>query len=236
LEISDILPNEFTSLEVHSITPFGSISGIVDSSIGSALSLNIDEFGPGASLAIEYSGIAGEPIPVRVEENNTVEIRYTSLPGPDGSSGSTPGSAGEIDGERTGADGAGGLNNYYAAAQDGFILGANAVIGDSVWYDYDRDGVQDSGEPGIPGVAVTLNGDVNLDGVLDQRVVVTDQDGRYRFDGLAGGFYQVVIDTDTARVRKTTRRSSSCPAACRNWISTSAMADSVRSGIWSGSI
>ena len=33
-----------------------------------------------------------------------------------------------------------------------------AVIGDSVWYDYDADGIRDPGEPGIPGVTVTVTG------------------------------------------------------------------------------
>lgn len=33
-----------------------------------------------------------------------------------------------------------------------------ASIGDFVWNDLDLDGIQDAGEPGIPGVTVTLNG------------------------------------------------------------------------------
>ncbi|RXK17115.1 SdrD B-like domain-containing protein, partial [Macrococcus sp. DPC7161] len=29
-------------------------------------------------------------------------------------------------------------------------------LGDKVWFDADKDGIQDAGEPGIPGVTVTL--------------------------------------------------------------------------------
>src|SRR5690606_1488200 len=39
----------------------------------------------------------------------------------------------------------------------GFVTPAVSV-GDFVWVDTDRDGVQDPGEPGIPGVTLTLTG------------------------------------------------------------------------------
>jgi uncharacterized repeat protein (TIGR01451 family) len=57
-----------------------------------------------------------------------------------------------------------------------------ASLGDFVWIDTNRDGIQDSGEPGIPGVTVTLytNGVASL-------TTTTDASGLYSFTGLAPG-------------------------------------------------
>ena len=49
-----------------------------------------------------------------------------------------------------------------------------AMIGDSVWYDYDADGVRDPGEPGIPGVTVTVTDSNNI-----TYTDITDQNGNY---------------------------------------------------------
>ncbi len=58
--------------------------------------------------------------------------------------------------------------------------GSNAVIGDSVWYDYDADGIRDPNEPGIPGVTV----------------LVTDSNGA-TYGGVtdANGNYTIVVPT-----------------------------------------
>lgn len=59
-------------------------------------------------------------------------------------------------------------------------------IGDFVWDDLNKDGIQDEGEPGIEGATVELW----MTGSL-LRTTTTDADGLYLFDGLAGGTYQV---------------------------------------------
>jgi uncharacterized repeat protein (TIGR01451 family) len=56
-----------------------------------------------------------------------------------------------------------------------------ASLGDTVWYDLDKDGVQDPGERGIPGVTVTLQ---TPTGTI---TVVTDQNGNYLFTDLMSG-------------------------------------------------
>ncbi|MBL3569802.1 hypothetical protein BV509_13255 [Rhodovulum sulfidophilum] len=68
------------------------------------------------------------------------------------------------------------------------VLGA---LGDTVWYDADRDGLQDAGELGAAGVTVTL---LNGDGSATGRSTVTDADGKYLFDGLEAGQYRVQFD------------------------------------------
>jgi uncharacterized repeat protein (TIGR01451 family) len=66
-----------------------------------------------------------------------------------------------------------------------------ASIGDRVWHDADRDGVQDPGEVGLTGVTVNLTGDATDS-------AVTGADGAYLFPGLAAGDYTVTVDVTTA--------------------------------------
>ena len=60
------------------------------------------------------------------------------------------------------------------------------VIGDFVWHDLDADGIQDSGEAGVEGVFVHLQGG-GADGVLGSgddtfAMTMTDVSGRYEFN------------------------------------------------------
>ncbi|MCB9296618.1 MAG: hypothetical protein H6559_26415 [Lewinellaceae bacterium] len=63
----------------------------------------------------------------------------------------------------------------------------SAFIGDFVWQDTDGDGIQDAGEPGIPGVTVNLYADANQDGVPDGAPIATDVTG-------ANGEYGFPVD------------------------------------------
>lgn len=70
---------------------------------------------------------------------------------------------------------------------DAGYLSDRAALGNYVWKDLDRDGIQESGEPGIQGVTVTL---------LDSAgaaigITETDATGRYWFTDLAPGTYAV---------------------------------------------
>jgi hypothetical protein len=74
------------------------------------------------------------------------------------------------------------------------------TVGDYVWIDNNGNGQQDDGEPGVPGVTVTIydattNQPVLVDGQPYQ--VVTDDDGRYLFTDLPPGDYYVVFDLTT---------------------------------------
>ncbi|OQX01179.1 MAG: hypothetical protein BWK80_60505, partial [Desulfobacteraceae bacterium IS3] len=66
-----------------------------------------------------------------------------------------------------------------------------ASLGDYVWYDNDRNGVQDAGESGVPGVRVNL---YNKTGIILISSVTTNADGFYQFTGLAAGDYTVKFD------------------------------------------
>jgi DNA-directed RNA polymerase II subunit RPB1 len=68
----------------------------------------------------------------------------------------------------------------------GFVTKTYA-IGDKVWIDTNKNGVQDGGEPPLAGVKVTLR-DATGKTVA---TTTTDANGRYKFDNLPGGTYQV---------------------------------------------
>jgi hypothetical protein len=70
-----------------------------------------------------------------------------------------------------------------------FGYGRVGRVGDRVWLDANRNGVQDSGETGIAGVTVTL-----LDGTgATVGTDTTDADGLYLFETLPAGNYSVVV-------------------------------------------
>ena len=74
-------------------------------------------------------------------------------------------------------------------------------IGDTVYCDLDDDGVEDPGEPGIPGVDVRLRC-AGPDGVLNTaddllRTETTDANGNYLFTEVPPGVCRVSVDTST---------------------------------------
>ncbi len=76
-----------------------------------------------------------------------------------------------------------------------------AAIGDRVWEDGDMDGVQDSGEPGVPGVVVSLYGPRGI--AVDS--TTTDADGIYRFTGLQPGAWSIGVSNLPAGMVVTSR-------------------------------
>ena len=71
--------------------------------------------------------------------------------------------------------------------------GQNSV-GDTVWYDVNGDGVQDTGEGGIEGLTVTLSADIDGDGVYEYtNTDITDADGQYLFDYLPAGDFTITV-------------------------------------------
>jgi hypothetical protein len=77
----------------------------------------------------------------------------------------------------------------FAYRDEGGSSTEGASVGNRVWNDTNGNGNQDSGEPGIPGVTVTLQG------IGD---TVTDANGDYLFEALDAGTYTVSVDPDEA--------------------------------------
>lgn len=84
--------------------------------------------------------------------------------------------------------GAAGTNDY--TLDFGFVL---AKLGDRVWYDTDKDGIQDSGEGGVRDVSVILKDTAGS----ELARTTTDTTGNYVFTDLAPGNYVVAFDTTT---------------------------------------
>jgi protocatechuate 3,4-dioxygenase beta subunit len=68
-----------------------------------------------------------------------------------------------------------------------FVAPTTATVGNFVWYDTDKDGVQDAGEQGISGVVVTLYNSLNQ--VVAS--MLTDANGFYLFTDVTPGTYTV---------------------------------------------
>ncbi|MEI7688156.1 MAG: SdrD B-like domain-containing protein, partial [Planctomycetota bacterium] len=62
-------------------------------------------------------------------------------------------------------------------------------ISGTVFVDFNNDGIQDPGEPGIAGVAVSIFGTNVLGGDIPPSIILTDANGNYRFTGLQAGSY-----------------------------------------------
>jgi uncharacterized repeat protein (TIGR01451 family) len=73
------------------------------------------------------------------------------------------------------------------------IVEASSTIGDYVWFDTDKDKVQDSDEDPVSGVTVRLTNQATNE-VLTQ---VTDVNGKYLFSALDAGTYLVEVLTST---------------------------------------
>ncbi len=84
----------------------------------------------------------------------------------------------------------------------GYTLDKTAIIGDTVYIDFDADGIQDATEDPIANITVWLYNDEDRDGTIDTGVDaliatdVTDVNGNYLFEGLGRGSYVVVVDTN----------------------------------------
>lgn len=83
----------------------------------------------------------------------------------------------------------------------GYTQSNTSTIGDTLYYDFDGDGIQDSNEGGIASVTVWLYQDVDRDGTIDDGVdnlyatTVTSGSGQYLFSSLPAGSYVVKVDT-----------------------------------------
>lgn len=79
---------------------------------------------------------------------------------------------------------------------DAGIVDTKGTIGDFVWYDKNRNGIQDEGEKGLEGIKVVLEvnttGDMNNeDAWTEYGATETNSSGYYRFYDLPSGYYRV---------------------------------------------
>ena len=83
---------------------------------------------------------------------------------------------------------ANGLPVNSASADATVTINPRGEIGDRIWWDSNANGVQDSGEPGLANVLVTLSNGAST---------YTDENGYYLFTGLPDASYTVTVVTST---------------------------------------
>jgi uncharacterized repeat protein (TIGR01451 family) len=89
-----------------------------------------------------------------------------------------------------------------ASAQTSVVQTSQGAIGDTVWYDTNKNGIQEPGEPGIAGVGLVLSSagaDARCDTADDAPIAntVTDANGHYVFNGLGAAVYCVKVIEST---------------------------------------
>ena len=145
----------------------------------------------GVTVTLEYSGPNGET------------ARFTTVTGPDGSYEFTglpagtytvtvaPPSGVENSGDPDGGNDSSSvveLGDGEENRDQDFGYHAETLLGDTVWWDRNADGVQDLGEPGLAGITVTATGP---NGVV--LTTTTDADGKYSFPNLQPGEWTVTV-------------------------------------------
>ncbi len=129
-------------------------------------------------------------------------LRFSGLPAGHSFTARGQGADAALDSDPDPADGTTGLLTLAAEQTDlgwdAGLVASLAGLGDRVWDDLDRDGVQDAGEPGLNGVAVQL---FRADGSLYAATATTTNsgaDGLYAFGGLPPGDYYLVFGAPPA--------------------------------------
>jgi protocatechuate 3,4-dioxygenase beta subunit len=122
----------------------------------------------------------------------SVEFVPSSLPAGVTFTGQNAGADDTVDGDENPTTGKTGTYTLAAGDKnmtvDAGVIGTNTnSIGDKVWYDVNKDGIQDAGEKGVGGVTVKL---YNSAGVV-VATTVTDPNGNYLFPNLPNGIYTV---------------------------------------------
>ena len=93
-------------------------------------------------------------------------------------------------------------NKAVASGPDAPVTVGAGRIGDTVWRDWNGNGIQDTGEEGISNVTMRLYSDVNSNGMYDAGTdtlltsQATDANGQYLFEGLSRGRYIVTVATN----------------------------------------
>ncbi|WP_336334514.1 VCBS domain-containing protein [Pseudomonas putida] len=164
---------------------------------GTGITVDFARLAPNDTVQVIYTVTLPNNATIADNAASAAVLTWTSLPGDfetSGWGGSLPATAGGATGERTGQDGATGLNNYILS--DGAGMG---LIQGTLWDDTRSatDNVTPDG-PGLDGIGVTLTwaGDDGLFGTADDRTFTTTtaNGGLYQFALLPSGNYLVAVD------------------------------------------
>lgn len=181
----------FAGFDFPELSP-GSIAGSVYDDVDGNGAIGADEALAGVTLSLTGTDDQGHAVSQTTTTAADGSYRFDTLrPGTYTVTETQPAGLADI-GSRAGTLGGGTATNAISnivltsgAAGTGYdFLEQGGLLAGSVFFDKNANGQRDNGEPGLPGVTVTLSGDAS-------RTTTTDADGRYRFVGLVGGNYAV---------------------------------------------
>ncbi|OQB28039.1 MAG: Serine-aspartate repeat-containing protein D precursor [Chloroflexi bacterium ADurb.Bin180] len=133
----------------------------------------VSQMDPGVSYSYQFTATVNAGIAPGSVLTNSVMAWTSTLPG-------------TVPGER---DGGNSPNNPRYVEYSNVPLQVAGSLGNYVWYDSNYNGIQDNGEPPVPGVTVTLYSGTGTPLATD----VTDGSGLYLFEYLPPGDYYVVF-------------------------------------------
>ncbi|MEZ0397354.1 MAG: sortase [Anaerolineales bacterium] len=125
VRLTDTLPAQMTydagSMNISSAG--NCASGVTDNTVAPNIEILIDVVPAGCSVTVTYTATLNASATPEQVIANTADLTYTSLPGPNGTTGNvtgsdTPGASGTDTGERDGSAGARPWNDYYDQAGD----------------------------------------------------------------------------------------------------------------------
>ena len=119
LRLSDVFDASLSVLS-HSLDVVPAYATATDNSSGNTIDVSLDRLDPGDNLTVTVQVNVLDTAAAGVDIPNQANVSYTSLTGTNGTTSNSTGSSntgtpGTSNGERTGADGSGGLNDYVAA-------------------------------------------------------------------------------------------------------------------------
>lgn len=196
IEFRDVVPSPLAVVGGSLTTTGATVTS--DTSSGNTFTLAFDTLAVGSTITLTYQAVLPVTAPPGTVMDNHARIYWDTLPG-DGSNAILTGSP---DGDEDRDYGATTTTEAHNAdtdpAQDVERLTVGILnLGDYVWLDRNGDGVQDAGEPGIPGVRVWIDVDNDTIQDADELSDVTDSSGLYGIPGVAPGTYVVRVDAST---------------------------------------
>jgi SdrD B-like domain/Secretion system C-terminal sorting domain len=189
---------------------------------------NQDAGEPGVSgVTVTLYNNAGTPVATTVTDVNgyylfdglfagTYTVGFSNFPPGLGATRQDDATAGDVNDSDMGSDGRTGpialAANQNIITVDAGLVSTRAALGNYVWEDRNGNGIQDGGEPGVPGVTVSLYFDANNDGDFNDAgenlpvaSMITNQNGEYLFTNLNAGNYQVGFTTIPGGLKFTTK-------------------------------
>jgi fimbrial isopeptide formation D2 family protein len=113
--IFDAVPSEYSNVRNVFVNAIGGAVGVVDNSTEFKMDVDVAFMPPGSQVTVDFDATAEPPLPIKIV--NGARATWTSVPGTNGSGGSTPGDPGTPDGERR--------------ASDGYKVNARSIVGTS---------------------------------------------------------------------------------------------------------